>query len=1023
MGYKYVGKLLGFSGMMILSIINYGQTGAAGVGNSSTNVIWVDANRLTLTNGTPVSSFTDVSGNGNNFAQSTSAKRPVYTTNVVNGLPALLYDGVDDELLTGSIASMVSSNVTYFIVFQRAQNIQQHMLGSNFVNETKKWMTYCNTGANTLISAQYSPTINHVSYTDPGAFTFTSTHITPTTMTLFKQGNQQMIKSATYTTPTGAHVKTVLGNASYSVSSNCTLNGYIAEVIIYNTALNTLQRRLVENYLGAKYNMAVPTDLYAYESTHNMGLVALGNDGTNSQTSARGAGVLQLSNAASLGSGDYLLCAHTNVALTNFTTSDIPSSIPTHSRWTRTWRADETLDVGTTDITFYLSGGNNFGDPATYRLLVDADGNFSDATIITGTYDSGTQTITFNTDLADGDYFTLAGADQVTEIHAILTGNWSDINTWDCSCIPNSASNVYIDAGVSVTVDVDAEAGYLSVGDPGGALIMNADFTLSVYENFDLLGGATLTDGEIAFVGPADQYLDPGGNVLTFNDLRINKTGTLTLYQSTYALNGTLFPDEGSMVLDPLATFTFTSTSATGGGRIDVVPSGFTFTGDYTVERFIPSGTTDWRNVCSPLTDGTLAEWDDDAFISGTGFPDGCAEGSGTCFHSCRFWQNSISYNVTSIDAALVRGRGYELYLGDDFYTFNGTTLDMTGNIESSTSVPMSLNTGWHTVGNPFISSMLYSATSRPSQISNYFYVYDASIGDYQWYDGASGLGSIPELDNGLMTTGQAVWVYATSLGTLTFEQSNKTASAGTYIRSAGTGDNSLVLYLLEDGSTYHSSISLVESADASDQLDSLMDFRQLTTGTEAAPGFSFMADGEQIRRNFINDDLRNKSFSLYTNIKNPGYYTIEASNIENFNNYQGIVLYDAQTGEFINLKEKISYVFYSDVYSGERFTLILTNEAMAEEPTVQSLTLNEQLSDQVSIIQMGHTLNISSTYDFTGESQVTLYDVLGQQEVHFGSVKLIQGSNLITIPEQHKGVYILSVSNGDELITKKIVL
>ncbi|MBK6951974.1 MAG: hypothetical protein IPH24_07970 [Crocinitomicaceae bacterium] len=158
------------------------------------------------------------------------------------------------------------------------------------------------------------------------------------------------------------------------------LNGYIAEVVIYNSALNNLERILIENYLGAKYNMTIPTDLYAYQATHNIGLIALGNNGVNSQTAAKGAGVLELNSPSAMASGEYLIAAHTNDDLDLFTTADIPASEVGSQRWTRTWKVDETGEVGTTNLVFYLAGGNNFGLSSTYKLLVDnttQDGNFS----------------------------------------------------------------------------------------------------------------------------------------------------------------------------------------------------------------------------------------------------------------------------------------------------------------------------------------------------------------------------------------------------------------------------------------------------------------------------------------------------------------------------------------------------------------------------------------------------------------------------------------------------------------------
>ncbi len=57
---------------------------------------WLDASALTgLSNDDPCSSFTDRSGNARHFTASTTA-RATYKTGVLNGLPVLRFDGVDD---------------------------------------------------------------------------------------------------------------------------------------------------------------------------------------------------------------------------------------------------------------------------------------------------------------------------------------------------------------------------------------------------------------------------------------------------------------------------------------------------------------------------------------------------------------------------------------------------------------------------------------------------------------------------------------------------------------------------------------------------------------------------------------------------------------------------------------------------------------------------------------------------------------------------------------------------------------
>lgn len=1008
---------------------SFAQTGPAGIGNTSNNIIWIDANELSMTDGSSISSAADISGNSNSFTQVSSTKRPVYKTNIVNGLPAIQFDGSNDVLNSGSIVALESANITYFIVFQKAPLTLQFLIGANYTSSDRKWINYTNPNNNNLISAHYSPTIKYASYNEPtGAFSFTSTHITPSSISTRQQGTLKGAAAGTYTVPSG-HNKVTLGNVPYTTWQNCTLNGYIAEVIVFNTALTNLQRILVENYLGAKYNMSIPTDLYAFEASHNIGLIGIGNDGVNTQTDSKGYGILEISNPSAMSSGEYLLLAHTNTDLSLFTTADIPASEAGSKRWNRSWRADETGDVGNVTLTFYLSSGNNFATSSTYRLLVDnvtQNGDFSDASVITGTYNSGSQTMSFTTNIADGDYFTLCGVEQILEIHSITSGPWSNPNTWDCTCIPTSNDLVYIDPFNEVTVDIDAETDYLSV-EPNGILTMSSAVTLSISGDWDIIGTLNFTNGKIALVGDVDQYVDAGGNAVAFYDVEINNSssGSVTFYLSQYTLNGTLYPTNGNMVIDPTVgnEFIINSTSDVGGGRVAAIGGSATITGDFVVRRFIPAGVADYRDICSPVIGATLTQWDDDLLISGVGFPDGCAYGTGGCYYSVKRYVINQYVDQTSMSNPLTNGVGFEAYMGDDTITFSGTTLDVTGPIRDANDYVVTVGNLWQIQGNPYASPISFSTVTR-SHVDNYFYVYDAATGFYEYWDGSDNSSSIPELANGIIAVGQGFWTY--NWGTLTYKESDKVSTAN-YVKAGMTENPPFQLSLQENVSTYHSSVSLVEHWEATDDLDTVGDIRHLSTGLEKAPSVAFYSSEDDfIRKNYIKADRRNKSFDLYTKILNPGYYTINEQNIESITTYSRVLLYDQQTGEFIDLKKEPSYTFHSEPFEGHRFTLVLTNEAYSNDATIQTLTINGEsssTSDLMEITQMGHSFNIQVSENLTEDSKITVTNVLGQTVVYSGVQRLVEGSNMITVPADLKGVHILVITTGNSVVTKKVVL
>ena len=82
---------------------------------------WFDAGNGTGCSlpGDPVAQWTDATANGNDLAQGTAASRPVwYPDGGPNGLPRIVFDGVDDYLAATS-CGFVSAEATVFLVMNK----------------------------------------------------------------------------------------------------------------------------------------------------------------------------------------------------------------------------------------------------------------------------------------------------------------------------------------------------------------------------------------------------------------------------------------------------------------------------------------------------------------------------------------------------------------------------------------------------------------------------------------------------------------------------------------------------------------------------------------------------------------------------------------------------------------------------------------------------------------------------------------------------------------------------------------
>ena len=197
-------------------------------------------------------------------------------------------------------------------------------------------------------------------------------------------------------------------------------------------------RNKVESYLAIKYGMTldqtVATDYVASDatvvwnattnSTHNNDIAGIGQDDEASLNQLQSQSIntdyiVTISNASALTNFEYLVWGNDDGAV-GILSSEVPAGIPATAdgRLTREWRVDETGDVGTVTIAFELSQQGALrkdGVASDYALLIDADGDFSNATVHTaGAAINGTEISFTGVDFTDGYYFSLAGPEVIS---------------------------------------------------------------------------------------------------------------------------------------------------------------------------------------------------------------------------------------------------------------------------------------------------------------------------------------------------------------------------------------------------------------------------------------------------------------------------------------------------------------------------------------------------------------------------------------------------------------------------------
>lgn len=196
-----------------------------------------------LSDGDPVSSWTDSSGNGHTATQ-TGTARPTFKSNIVNGKPVVRF--LASSLTSLNVTSPPSgvSPWTVFVVSKVAASALLITIGEP-VTARPVGPLFSDTDGNfyTANRSSYSAASNAFT----GAFHVFSVESNGTGIPLnWVDGTSQSVSGGA---SAGAGNWTQIGsNAS---------NGDIAEIILYNADLGSTDRANIEKYLGTKYGITV----------------------------------------------------------------------------------------------------------------------------------------------------------------------------------------------------------------------------------------------------------------------------------------------------------------------------------------------------------------------------------------------------------------------------------------------------------------------------------------------------------------------------------------------------------------------------------------------------------------------------------------------------------------------------------------------------------------------------------------------------------------------------------------------
>lgn len=372
-----------------------------------------------------VTSWADVSGNGNDADQGDNNEKPTLLENEIN-----FNDAIDftDDFLDG-IAGFNTQD--YFLVLKPDATVQSGS-GNGFVlglqNGSFDGLYLGVTAGDTLIGhavdAYRSAYVDGAASISDPVFVLNARNdasVSPTAQDiLINDATVSNGDGGTFANRTNSYFR--LGNNFNSTDS---YDGKIAEVISYDARLSDSDRRDVVSYLALKYGVTldISADPYTVGGMSIYNNTSYANDiagvginldhglTQNSSMSGNSDAIVNVVGGADLSTGDYIVWGSDATDKTLVQATELPAGY--EERLSTEWQVDVTGSPGTVTVKVYVGNIASYADRAKaeglYSLLVNTSNDFSTTTAeYEGVYFSGDTIVFENISFSDNDFFTIS---------------------------------------------------------------------------------------------------------------------------------------------------------------------------------------------------------------------------------------------------------------------------------------------------------------------------------------------------------------------------------------------------------------------------------------------------------------------------------------------------------------------------------------------------------------------------------------------------------------------------------------
>jgi hypothetical protein len=220
--------------------------------------LWLKADAITgLADGAAVTTWTDSSPSGYNVTQANAAMRPLYKTNVQNGLPGVRFDGTDDYLYGGDVLEFLGTAPFTIMVMAKLNTVdttyRRILAKEKIAAPVEGWHLYYQTASTRYFERQTAGTPTGApagAVPVSGAVYSLAVTFDGGRLRFFQNGAEQSV---------GAGGVNVINDTATNLTVGASdtgaypFSGDLFEVIVYNRVLSMDERQQIETYLQDKW--------------------------------------------------------------------------------------------------------------------------------------------------------------------------------------------------------------------------------------------------------------------------------------------------------------------------------------------------------------------------------------------------------------------------------------------------------------------------------------------------------------------------------------------------------------------------------------------------------------------------------------------------------------------------------------------------------------------------------------------------------------------------------------------------